>query len=382
MDLLYKKHLIPMLLLDESLKIIHPKTTWDAKNFSDKYLKNNSFLYADLFSDFQFMYGSFNFKDESDKKYTLLAGPCGVSGTTEDTLLFEGYEYIYGIHYTKETQHSFEEFMKLIYATITHQLLLDENIHWHYSKSPTDDAYTDKSLEINLYERRIQETTFDSYQFELRYIEYIKRKQPEKIEWLFKKMKETYHVDLSTNKLEGLKFKFSAFVAILTRTSIDEGVPINQAFGLSDALIQGLARIHFSDEWLNYMKEATYRFMELIHSHPLAEKSVLIKKIINYIDGHIYDRITINDLAESTDKHKTYLSAQFKKEMGQTIHSYIQERKVNEAKHLLLFTDWSFKEISIMLSFSSQSHFIQVFKKLEGITPREYKEQHYTYYIN
>ncbi|MDO2410795.1 helix-turn-helix domain-containing protein [Enterococcus faecium] len=49
--------------------------------------------------------------------------------------------------------------------------------------------------------------------------------------------------------------------------------------------------------------------------------------------------------------------------MGQTIHSYIQERKINESKHLLLFTDKSYKEISVLLSFASQSHFIQVFKK-------------------
>ncbi|OTE82697.1 AraC family transcriptional regulator, partial [Escherichia coli] len=100
--------------------------------------------------------------------------------------------------------------------------------------------------------------------------EYIKRNQPEKIDWLFKKMQETYHVELSENELEGLKLKFSAFVAILTRISIDEGVPINQAFSLSDALIQGLFRIHSSNEWHTYMKEATYRFMKLIHQQPLA----------------------------------------------------------------------------------------------------------------
>lgn len=381
MDLLYKKYLIPMVLFDSSGNVCHPEISWDIHPIMETFISPKEHQPVCLFNHFPFMFAKLDFMTDS-KPYSLLIGPCGMIGESPDTFLFKDHVYHYGIHYTKETSAAFEEFVQLAYAFLTHQLLKKEELHWIYQKEIKQRSTTDQRLEDSLYDRRMQEATFDSYQFELRYTEYIKRNQPEKIDWLFKKMQETYHVELSENELEGLKLKFSAFVAILTRISIDEGVPINQAFSLSDALIQGLFRIHSSNEWHTYMKEATYRFMELIHQQPLADKSMLVKQLINYIDSHIYDRVTLDELAETFDKHKTHLSALFKKEMGQTIHSYIQERKINESKHLLLFTDKSYKEISVLLSFASQSHFIQVFKKTTSLTPREYRDQHYAYSVH
>ncbi|WP_165004552.1 MULTISPECIES: helix-turn-helix domain-containing protein [unclassified Enterococcus] len=381
MDLLYKKYLIPMILFDSSNNPCHPKITWDTQPALTKFIVPAADRPVLLFNDFPFMYAVLNIHTGS-QSFSLLVGPCGLIGQAPDRFVFHSHAYHYGIHYTKETIAAFEEFVQLLHTIFTHEILQKDALHWIYQKETHQHKTTDHRIEESLYDRRMQEATFDSYQFELRYTEYIKRNQPEKIDWLFKKMQETYQVELAGNELEGLKLKFSAFVAILTRISIDEGVPINQAFSLSDALIQGLFRIHSADEWHTYMKEATYRFMKLIHQQPLAGKSMLVKQLINYIDSHVYERVTVEELAGYCDKHKTHLSALFKKEMGQTIHSYIQERKINESKHLLLFTDKSYKEISMLLSFASQSHFIQVFKKTAGVTPREYRSQHYAHSIH
>ncbi|WP_438792215.1 hypothetical protein [Enterococcus sp. DIV1758] len=48
---------------------------------------------------------------------------------------------------------------------------------------------------------------------------------------------------------------------------------------------------------------------------------------------------------------------------------------------MLLFTDKSFKEISIQLAFASQNHFIQILKKISRMTPREYSNHHYSYTV-
>ena len=106
---------------------------------------------------------------------------------------------------------------------------------------------------------------------------------------------------------------------------------------------------------------------------------MLVKTIVNHIDNHLYERITVDELAAITEKHKAHICSHFKKEMGITIHGYIQEKKITEAKHLLLFTDHSYDEISHLLAYSSQSHFIQVFKKVAGCTPKEYKSIHYAH---
>lgn len=106
-----------------------------------------------------------------------------------------------------------------------------------------------------------------------------------------------------------------------------------------------------------------------------------MQKILNYIDEHIYDRITLADLADFTNRHKTSISTQFKKEVGQPIHVYINHKKIQESKHLLLFTELSLKEISGLLHYSSQSHFVHTFKRFMGITPGEFRNENLTYHF-
>lgn len=379
MDLLYRKYLIPMILLNSKGEIQNPNTSWQTKESLRKQLHKIDSSKINLYHMGTYMFGLLPFVHH-EEQYFMIVGPCGVIGTAEESCFFLGHEYHYQVHYSKEDKYSFEEFITLLHVILTHEVLDKDKIHWSYQNQDTSQKVkTEFNLEQNLYDRRANEASFDSYQFELRYIEYIKRNEPEKVAWVFKKMTETYQVDLSPFQLEGLKLKFSAFVAVVTRMTIDEGVPINQAFGLSDSLIQGLVNIHSVDECLRYIKEATYRFMDLLKSYPLAEKSLLVKTIVNYIDDHLYEKVTMEQLTSITNKHRTHIANQFKKEMNQTIHTYVQERKIEEAKHLLLFTDNSFEEIASLLAFSSQSHFIQVFKKVTGITPKTYKTTHYAY---
>ena len=109
----------------------------------------------------------------------------------------------------------------------------------------------------------------------------------------------------------------------------------------------------------------------------LFRKKLSSKNLLNYIDAHIYDRITIKELAAYVQKHPTHITAEFKKALSQTIHTYINQRKIAEAKHLLLFTDKSYiKKSAPLLNFSSQSHFIQVFKQFEKLTPLEFKNKY------
>ncbi|WP_197914087.1 AraC family transcriptional regulator [Listeria sp. PSOL-1] len=381
MDLLYHKYLIPMLLVDEQGKLLYPDNSWEIKKPIQQFLKPTTTQKIQLYNMGNYLFAYFRFEINQQFFY-MVAGPCGAIGSKENSCTFLGHEYHHKIHYSKEDKYSFEEFVHLLHTILTQETIDKKNFCWFYqNEKDKKSLQTDINLENNLYDRRVHETTFDSYHFELRYIDYIKRNEPEKVTWIFNKMKETYKVALSPFELEGLKLKFAAFVAIVTRMAIEEGVPINQAFGLSDSLIQGLVHIHSAEECLQYIKEATFRFMELLHNYPLAHKSLLVKTIVNHIDGHLYERITVDELAVIAQKHKTHICSQFKKEMGKTIHTFIQEKKIDEAKHLLLFTDYSCEKISNLLAFSSQSHFIQVFKKISGSTPKEYKDIHYAHSI-
>ena len=91
-----------------------------------------------------------------------------------------------------------------------------------------------------------------------------------------------------------------------------------------------------------------------------------------YIYSHIKERITIEDLADELGVSSGYLSRLFKKETGISVSAYIRSQKIDMAKNLLRFSDYSTIDIANRLSFSSQSHFIQQFREVVGMTPKKY----------
>ena len=92
-----------------------------------------------------------------------------------------------------------------------------------------------------------------------------------------------------------------------------------------------------------------------------------------YINHHLYEKISLQDIADVLEVNSSYLSHKFKQETGMTLRHYIQLQKIEEAKTILLLSKYQVSEIYTLLNFTDQSHFIRVFKKIEGITPNQYK---------
>lgn len=103
------------------------------------------------------------------------------------------------------------------------------------------------------------------------------------------------------------------------------------------------------------------------------KKSNLIDGIIEYINNHIEEDITVDQIAEQFYLSKFHLSREFKKYTGTTIHRYIVQKKLIEAKELIL------KEVPIIdvykqCGFGDYSNFFRAFKNEYGITPKQYYE--------
>jgi len=96
-----------------------------------------------------------------------------------------------------------------------------------------------------------------------------------------------------------------------------------------------------------------------------------------YIYSHIKERITIEDLADTLGVSASYLSRLFKKETGDSVSVYIRRQKIELAKNLLQYSDYSMIDIANRLSFSSQSHFIQQFREIVGMTPKKYRDAYH-----
>lgn len=183
---------------------------------------------------------------------------------------------------------------------------------------------------------------------------------------------------LSRDSLTNLKYHFVITTALITRACVAAGMEMEQAYRLSDFYILKLDSIHSTEEVSNLHDRMVLDFtgkMQLLQNNNGTSKPVSV--CIDYIYAHIKERITIKDLAEHTGFSTSYLSHIFKDEVGVPISDYIREKKIEKAQNLLKFCDYSLVEIANYLSFSSQSHFIQVFQSHVGMTPKKYRDLYY-----
>lgn len=99
-----------------------------------------------------------------------------------------------------------------------------------------------------------------------------------------------------------------------------------------------------------------------------------IIKAIEYIDDNIQENITLDKISFVCNLSQCYFSKLFKKETGLNFVAYLNEKKVIKAKQLLINTDKPINNIAIDLGFEDCGYFIRIFKKIEGMTPKKYRD--------
>lgn len=92
------------------------------------------------------------------------------------------------------------------------------------------------------------------------------------------------------------------------------------------------------------------------------------------IDSRYNERLSLNSVAETLSVSKEHLSRAFKRQFSVTVTEYIQGVRVRVAKSLIQENDLSLKEICYELGYQSYNDFYRNFRKLEGISPKEFQE--------
>lgn len=103
------------------------------------------------------------------------------------------------------------------------------------------------------------------------------------------------------------------------------------------------------------------------------DSSIVMKKILDYINLNFTEEVKNNELAEIAGYHEYYLNRLFIKHTGMSMHKYILNLRIYESKRLLLNSNIPISEIATQSGFNSISHFSAYFKKETGISPSDYR---------
>ena len=215
-----------------------------------------------------------------------------------------------------------------------------------------------------------------SYDREMEFYQSVKVGNRTEALRLFKPLDSEGLGKLSEDPLRNLKYHLIITIAFITRYCIEGGLPMEEAYNLSDIYIQRVDRceaVAEVDEIHREVVDDYSRRMEKLHKNKLLSRPVIT--CIDYIYDNLHSKITLEDLADITGLSAPYLSKLFHKEMGVTVKQYILSKKVDAAENLLKFSDYPCSDISQYLGFGTESHFIYVFRKFTKTTPGEYRER-------
>ena len=113
--------------------------------------------------------------------------------------------------------------------------------------------------------------------------------------------------------------------------------------------------------------------------HPVTHKNATHKQnlsqIKDYLDQHYTEKISLDELADTFYINKFYLTRVFKEQFGITINNYLLQKRITHAKQLLRFTDKTVEDIGYECGMGAVHYFSRMFKKMEGMSPSEYKKR-------
>lgn len=101
--------------------------------------------------------------------------------------------------------------------------------------------------------------------------------------------------------------------------------------------------------------------------------SELLAQVLAEIERRYPERLTLSDLGGAVGWSVPHLHRVFRQSMGMSPHQFVLNRRIREAKFLLISTDYAVKRIAFDCGFGSASAFCHAFKNRVGIQPLEYR---------
>lgn len=183
---------------------------------------------------------------------------------------------------------------------------------------------------------------------------------------------------LSSDPVNNIRYHFVITAALIARYCIEAGMEMETAYTMSDYYINVVDKCRTVEEIekIHYDMVCDYTVrMKDTERFQVCSKPVILA--MEFIYDNLHNHITVNDVAQHVSLSPNYLSRIFHAETGCTVSGYITSYRLTAAKNMLKYSDYSILEISNILSFSSQSHFTNLFKKHVGVSPRDYRNKYY-----
>ena len=154
----------------------------------------------------------------------------------------------------------------------------------------------------------------------------------------------------------------------------DERVKVENI--LNEMVLEYQSPVQQNDSVLVGYLMVLFAYMHRKYFHESEKKPLLSPKIIQYIDEHFTENLTLTEVSQKGLYSPKYFSRLFKARFGISLTEYIRRKRIDMGKSLLLETEFRVDTVSEMVGYSNTAHFHRYFKKLCGVTPNEYRKKY------
>ncbi len=143
---------------------------------------------------------------------------------------------------------------------------------------------------------------------------------------------------------------------------------------MSDYVEQELEHLNI-DSLLEKEEDFVESILQLGMSEDTESVQNVVEQIKRYAEEHYAENLSLSGLAQKYGVDKSYLSRCFKQTTGKNLIPYITQLRMEKGKELIQKNDLSLTEISYLIGYDDYTYFNRTFRKMEGMSPREYRNR-------
>ena len=238
---------------------------------------------------------------------------------------------------------------------------------------------TEQSFTLSTFLQRENASVHSAYSSELAFFHAVQSGDIKKVQEAMSPLDSNDFGTLSDNPFRNLCYHLVISTALITRFCMEAGMPSEEAYTLSDLYIRKADTAPTIEAISALHRQMVFDFtnrMRRMKTRQVFSKP--IRQCLDYIYENLHTPILLKDLADFVELSPAYLSALFKKQVGSTISAYIRGLRIDAAKNMLQYSEYTSIEIGNYLNFCSHSHFINVFRQETGMTPRQFKQHFFS----
>ena len=192
---------------------------------------------------------------------------------------------------------------------------------------------------------------------------------------------EEFTKNLDTNEMQSVLYRYYVLMDLINTAMriIRDFNPDADSNGISEHFV-GLRQVFQSaisaDEFTGLATRICLKTIELRDCGNSSHHVKLVRRACEYInENYNHPDISLNTVAAHVALSSTHFSTIFSQEMSMTFIEYLTSVRMEKVKEMLTSTDEKIVKIAFSVGYSEPNYLSYLFKKREGLTPKEFRQQ-------